>query len=136
MPADPPPTNAPEVQPPQDMGPLGPKGVLALKIAVVVMALMIFAGMALIVGRIIYLASGPTKQQAPGAIFDNAKVGRLPPKLSLAVPKDAAIQETRLSGDRLLVRYTRADGASRLAIYDMTSGARITSVEFKRVDEQ
>lgn len=117
----------PASAPPADMGPLGPKGVKALKIAVVVMGVMIIAGVALIIGRILYLASQPRPKPEPAAV--TIPLTRPATDHLVKLPQGAVVEQTTLSGNRLLVRF-RAGGKSELVVYDLSSGEIISRVRF------
>ncbi|MFA5901727.1 MAG: hypothetical protein WC829_21725 [Hyphomicrobium sp.] len=97
-----------------------------LKIVVVVLGVLLFAGLAAIIGRIIYLASGDTKQ--PVAVSREGAIGA---ELSMQLPVGAEVRSMSLSGDRLAVHYAigAADG---IAIIDLRSGKPLASVDIER----
>jgi hypothetical protein len=95
-----------------------------LKMVVFGLALLIFAGLAAIAGRIIYLASGPPTQPAAPSVA-------LRPEQILALPRGATVRSVSLSGDRLAVHYEAA-GADGVAILDLQTGQRVTSVGIER----
>ena len=107
---------------PPDSGPLGPTGVHILKIAVVVMGLMILAGFAAIIWRIIYLAN-TSPRQAPAAA-----IARTAPNAQLALPGGAIVRQISLSGDRLAVHFEGPSGAG-VALLDVASGRMISRVD-------
>lgn len=111
-------------EPAVDGSPLPPAGVRALYIAVVVMGIMIVAGVALVVGRIFYLAS-LTKPAATAP-----STGQPVAQHSVSLPAGATIEETSLAGNRLLVRY-RAGGNSAVLIYDIATGRTVSRIDFK-----
>ena len=95
-----------------------------LKIVVFGLALLMFAGLAAIAGRIIYLASGTSTQPAaPGLAIR--------PEQMLSLPPGAAVRSVSLSGNRLAVHY-EAGGADGIAIFDLETGQTITSVGIQR----
>lgn len=95
-----------------------------LKFIVVALALLIFAGLAAIVGRIIYLASGASTQPAAQSLA-------IPAERTLALPAGAEVRSVSLSGDRLAVHY-QAGGVDGIAILDLQTGQATTSVNIQR----
>ncbi len=86
--------------------------------------MLIFAGLATIVGRVIYLASGaPTQPAAPSLAIR--------PEQSLGTPAGAQVRSISLSGNRLAVHYEAA-GTEGIAVLDLQTGQTITSVGLKR----
>jgi hypothetical protein len=116
-------TNRP---PSDDMGPLGPKGVMALKIAIVVMGIMIIAGIALVIGRMIYMASSP-KSTSPLAVERPASATELAPEQAVTLPQGAIVEQTSISGNRLLVRY-KAGSTSEILIHDLATGRVLSRI--------
>lgn len=108
-----------------EQGPLSPLGVRLLKIAIVVMGIMIVVGVAVAIGRIIYLASNTGSDN----VATQSAPGPLAPRHTLSLPEGARITQTSLNGDRLLVRYV-ADGRTELAIYDLHQGRLLSTVVF------
>ncbi len=95
-----------------------------LKIIVVVLGVLLFAGLAAIIGRIIYIASVPSTQPASSTAV-------LRPELSMQLPAGAEVRSISLSGDRLAVHYV-ANGADVVAIIDLRTGEPVASVGLKR----
>jgi len=96
-----------------------------LKIIVIALAVLIGAGLATIVGRVIYLASGsPTQPAAPSLAIGSEQ--------SLGLPAGAQVRSVSLSGNWLAVHYEAA-GAEGIAVLDLQTGQAITSVGIKRV---
>ena len=123
----PPSTTTNATQPlPDDMGPLGPKGVMALKIAIVVMGLMIIGGIALVIGRMIYMASSP-QSTTPSAATTPAYTSDLAPEQTVTLPQGAIVEQTNISGNRLLVRY-KAGSSSEILIYDLAAGRALSRI--------
>jgi hypothetical protein len=92
-----------------------------LKLVVAVLALLIFAGLAAIVWRVIYLASpSPTQPAAAPSLA-------IRPEQSLALPLGAEVRSISLSGNRLAVHY-EAGGATGIAILDLQTGRMLTDV--------
>lgn len=104
-----------------DSGPLTPNQVRWLKIAVVVMGIMIVVGIAILIGRILYLASqGP--RQAATVRAHSAVDGRV------ALPAGAVIRNLSLAGDRLAIHYDAPTGTG-IAIIDTTTGTRLGHID-------
>jgi len=100
-----------------------------LKIIVVAMGVLIFAGLAAIAGRIIYLASGNSTQPPVAASvvpFTDAAQGQ-----GLDLPAGAVVRSIALSGDRLAVHYEAA-GAEGIAVLDLATGRALTRVDLRR----
>ena len=95
-----------------------------LKFIVAALALLIFAGLAAIVGRIIYLASSASTQPAAPSLA-------MRPGQILALPAGAEVRSVSLSGDRLAVHY-EVGGVDGIAILDLQTGQAITSVNIQR----
>lgn len=108
-----------------DGGGLGPRGVRALKISIVVMSLMIAAGLLAIIGRIFYLASKPARP----AVATMTSGTALSPQIRAELPAGAAIRSMALGGDRLAVHYD-AVGTSGILIVDLATGTVASRVEF------
>ncbi|MFM1815095.1 MAG: hypothetical protein RLZ98_1790 [Pseudomonadota bacterium] len=107
----------------QDAGPLGPGAVRALKIVIVVMGVMIFAGLALVAARIIQLSSTPRTETASATgtvtMVDRARI---------AVPAGATIRNVALSGQRLVVHYD-APTSSGILIMDTATGKTLSRID-------
>jgi hypothetical protein len=95
-----------------------------LKIVVIALAVLLVAGLATVIGRIIYLASGKPAQRAASGLA-------LAPETSLQLPAGAQVRSISLSGDRLAVHYEAA-GAEGIAVLDLLSGRPITAVGIRR----
>ena len=95
----------------------------ALKALVIGMAVLIFAGVVvLIVGVIDKAGELDGEAPAPNAGF-NTK--------SIALPPGATIQETRLDGQRILVRLVMADGTARLIVISTATGEQLGTIDLK-----
>jgi hypothetical protein len=94
--------------------------VRALKIAIVVMGVLIVAGLIVLIARVIYLASYPSRQAVPLPV--------IAPTIQLMLPAGAAVRNIALSGDRVALHY-EAPGAPGIAVIDLTSGRLLSRVE-------
>ena len=101
-----------------ETGTLRPAHVRLLKIAVVVMGLLILAGMAAVVLRIVYLASRPTAQSSGANLESRAR---------LALPPGAVVRQIAVSGDRLAVHYDGPAGPG-IAIVDVATGSVVSRI--------
>lgn len=91
-----------------------------LKFVVVALATLLFAGLVLAVGRVIYLASLSPTQPAP-------PTPAIRPEQSLELPAGAQIRSVSLSGNRLAVHYD-VGGAAGIAVLDLQTGRTVTNV--------
>ena len=95
----------------------------ALKALVVSMAVLIFAGLVVLILGIIDKAGELDGEiSTPLADFGMTQI---------AIPAGAHIRETRLDGTKILLRLTLANGASRLILISATSGEKLGVVELK-----
>ncbi|MFN3623979.1 MAG: DUF6476 family protein [Hyphomicrobium sp.] len=97
-----------------------------LKIVVLVLAVLLAAGLATIVARILYVASRSETQ--PAAVTASPT---LRPGLSMQLPAGAEVKSISLSGDRLAVHYSAA-GEEGIAVLDLRTGEPVASVGLKR----
>lgn len=97
-----------------------------LKIVVGVLGLMILAGLATVVGRIIYLASHGAKPGAATAAKAQPAAGTAL-DIPLELPKGARVVSVSISGSRLAVHHESAWGTG-IAIVDTDTGQRIANV--------
>ncbi len=91
-----------------------------LKVVVVALALLIFAGLAAIVWRVIYLASPSATQPAQPTLA-------IRPAQSLQLPPGAQARSISLSGNRIAVHY-EAGGVAGIAIFDLQTGRLVTDL--------
>ena len=101
-----------------------------LKIIVVTLAILLFAGLAVAIARVIYLASAPVAQPSASAVPATATPVPTPavrPEQSLALPAGAQVRSVSLSGNRLAVHY-EAGATSGIAVIDLQTGRMITNV--------
>jgi hypothetical protein len=96
-----------------------PSQLRKLKIAVVVMGVILIAGFAGLIWRIVYLINKGERTSAVSAI---AKEARLP------LPPGATVRNLALSGDRLAVHYDAPSG-SGIALLDLVTGQPLARVD-------
>ena len=94
--------------------------VKALKLAVVAMGVLIFVGLAVIVARLIYLASG-SGTAAPATVNAIAAEGQI------SLPGDARVTQMTMSDNRLALHY-KAKDRSGLVILDLRTGRQISHI--------
>jgi Family of unknown function (DUF6476) len=94
-----------------------------LKIVVVGLAIVLFAGLALVVGRVIYLASGRASQATQPA----PPMLAIRPEQTLELPAGAQVRSVSMSGNRLAVHY-EVGAASGIAVFDLQTGRKITNI--------
>ena len=107
-----------------------------LKIIVVTLAILLFAGLAVAVVRVIYLASAPVAQpsaSAPTSASTPAPTPVIRPEQSLALPAGAQVHSVSLSGNRLAVHYD-VGPTSGIAVLDLQTGRVITNVAIEAKD--
>ncbi len=97
---------------------------------VVFLGLLIVAGIAAVVLRIIYLSANPAPQAlAPASVSETAPVASAAgPAARLALPAGAAVKSLSLSGDRLAVHFEAPSGPGIL-IVDVASGGIVRQFE-------
>jgi Family of unknown function (DUF6476) len=91
-----------------------------LKLVVVGLAILLFAGLAAVVGRVIYLASSSAPQPAAPTLA-------IRPEQSLELPPGAQVRSVSLSGNRLAVHYDVGTAAG-IAVLDLQTGHMVTNV--------
>lgn len=99
-----------------------------LKASVIIMGVLILAGLTVIVVVIISRYGGDkapaTSPSNPSSAL-SAPVERGFGERAIAIPKGAETVETRLDGNRLVVRLRLADGGTALLFLDSTTGERL-----------
>lgn len=113
-------------KPEEEVAQMPPNAVRAIYAMVIIMSMLIVAGVALLIGRIIYLANASGKPTTMPAT-----VGQPAPDLALTLPAGATVAETSLSGNRLVVRYT-AGGQEALLIFDLVTGRTLSKIALPR----
>lgn len=97
-----------------------------LKIVVVGLAVLLFAGLLAVAGRVIYLASPSKTQPAEPTLA-------IRPQQSLALPAGAEMRSIALSGNRIAVHY-EVGGRPGIAVFDIETGRMITDVAVEPAD--
>jgi hypothetical protein len=85
------------------------------------LGLLIVAGIAAVVLRIIYLSANPQPQPGSVETGPRSQLGAVEAG-SLSLPQGAVVKSLSLSGDRLAVHY-ESGGKAAIAILDVSSGA-------------
>jgi hypothetical protein len=100
-----------------------------LKAVVILLALILLAGLALVVGRVIYLASSTRTQatQESQGIPAASPMLAIRPEQTLELPTGAHVRSVSLSGSRLAVHYD-VGSATGIAVIDLQTGHKITNV--------
>ncbi len=91
-----------------------------LKLVVASLAILLFAGLAAVVGRVIYIASSAAPQPAAPTLA-------IRPEQSLELPRGATVRSVSLSGNRLAVHYD-VGSAAGIAVLDLQTGRMVTNV--------
>lgn len=103
-----------------------------LRQAVVAMTVVLVAGVAVLIGRVIYLARASGTQAASSATIA-ALEPILLPDVRLSLPAGARIKQISLTGIRVAVLYEAAEGAGdMIAVLDLTTGKVISRVTVER----
>ncbi|MCB1510565.1 MAG: hypothetical protein KDJ36_06645, partial [Hyphomicrobiaceae bacterium] len=113
-------------QPQEEAPTLPPNAVRAIYAMVIIMTILIVAGIALVIGRIIYLAN---KSGGPSHV-QRSPLQAPAPELSLPLPAGAKVAETSLAGNRLVVRYS-ANGEDAVMIYDVVTGRTLSRIRLR-----
>ena len=99
-----------------------------LKVIVGTLAILLFAGLAVAVARVIYLASAPVAQPSASPLTAApTPAPAIRPEQSLALPAGAQVRSVSLSGNRLAVHYD-VGASSGIAVLDLQTGRMITNV--------
>ena len=95
----------------------------ALKALVIGMAVLIFAGVVVLIVGIVDKA-GELDGQSPAdaVVFDPQ---------AIALPAGASVQETRIDGGRIVVRLALADGTARLLVISAATGKQTGIIDLK-----
>ena len=102
-----------------------------LRRAVVGMTAVLVAGLALLIGRVIYLAR-PTVTQAASAAAQAAQVP-LQPDVKVALPAGAVVKGISASGNRLAITHASPGGnGEEVTLLDLTTGKVVSHVTIER----
>jgi hypothetical protein len=99
-----------------------------LRRAVIFMTTLLVAGVLLLIGRIIYLARGPSTQAASAASINAPLLA----DVRLVLPAGAEIRHMSLAGNRLAVHHSQAGGGEAITILDLATGAVVSRVGLDR----
>ena len=99
-----------------------------LRRAVVGMTAVLVAGIALLIGRVIYLAR-PAGTQAASASMSLA----IQPNIRLALPAGSIIKTMTVDGNRMFISHARPGADDEITVVDLTSGKVVShiSIELK-----
>lgn len=90
-----------------------------LKLVVIALGILLVAGLAIVIGRIIYLASVPSAQPVASAMVSSNQTLQLPP--------GSEVRSVSLSGNQMAVYYEMPEG-SGIAVLDLATGRKATHV--------
>jgi hypothetical protein len=104
-----------------------------LRRAVIIMTTLLVAGVMLLIGRVIYLARGPTTQAASAASMNAPLLA----DVRLALPAGAEIRQMSLAGSRLAVHHSQAaggqaGGGEAITVLDLATGAVVSRISVER----
>ncbi len=95
-----------------------------LKFVVVALGVVMVAGLALVIGRIIYLASAPPAQPVASSTVSSNQ--------TLQLPHGSEVRSISLSGNQMAVHYEMPEG-SGIAVLDLATGRQATHVSIVSV---
>ena len=90
-----------------------------LKLVVIALGILLVAGLAIVIGRIIYLASVPSVQPVAASMVSSNQTLQLPP--------GSEVRSVSLSGNQMAVYYEMPEG-SGVAVLDLATGRKATHV--------
>ena len=90
-----------------------------LKLVVIALGILLVAGLAIVIGRIIYLASVPSAQHVASSMVSSNQTLQLPP--------GSEVRSVSLSGNQMAVYYEMPEG-SGVAVLDLATGRKATHV--------
>ena len=96
-----------------------------VRLAVIGMSVVLVAGVATLIGRVVYLANRGSEQ---ATVFRSGET--LTPEARLVLPPGAAVKSTSLTGNRLSAHYTSLKGDG-LLILDLVTGKTLSHVRFE-----
>ncbi len=95
-----------------------------LKFVVIALGVVLVAGLATVIGRIIYLASAPPAQPVASSTVSSNQ--------TLQLPHGAEVRSISLSGNQMAVHYEMPEG-SGIAVLDLATGRQATHVSIVSV---
>ena len=110
--------DAAQMTPPAQGAILSDDQIRKLRLVVIAMSVALIAGVATLIGRVIYLANRGSEQAPRGALVSE-------PRLTL--PAGATLKSSALWGDRLSAHYTSPKGEG-LMILDLATGKVLSHV--------
>jgi Family of unknown function (DUF6476) len=99
--------------------------------AVIVMTALLIAGVALLIGRVVYLAQRGSGQPSAAAMASTPQAALLP-EVRLALPAGAEIKQVSLSGSRLAVTHSQPGANDGVIVLDLATGAVVSRVVLER----
>ena len=102
-----------------------------LRRAIMVMTALLVAGIAVVIGRVIYLARPPATQAA-SVLAGVAVRPALLPEVRLALPAGSDIKSISASGSQLMVLHTTPGGGETITILDLSTGQTLSRVVVDR----
>jgi len=90
-----------------------------LKLVVIALGILLVAGLAIVIGRIIYLASARSTQPVVSSMVSSNQTLQLPP--------GSEVRSVSLSGNQMAVHYAMPEG-SGIAVLDLATGRKATHV--------
>jgi len=94
-----------------------------LKFVVIALGVLLVAGLATVIGRIIYLASAPSAQPA-------AETSTLSSRQTLQLPPGSQVRSISLSGDQIAVHYETPEG-SGIDVLDLATGRKTAHISIE-----
>ncbi len=94
-----------------------------LKLVVIALGVLLVAGLAAVIGRIIYLASAPSAQPV-------AATSALSSSQTLQLPPGSQVRSISLSGNQIAVHYEMPEG-SGIAILDLATGRKTAHISIE-----
>lgn len=95
-----------------------------LKFVIISLGVLLVAGLATVIGRIIYLASMPPAQPVASSTVSSNQTLQLPP--------GSEVRSISLSGNQMAVHYEMPEG-SGIAVLDLATGRKATHVSIVSV---
>ena len=107
-----------------------------LRRAIMIMTALLVAGIAVVIGRVIYLARPPATQAASVLAGAAVQPALLPPVLlpqvRLMLPTGSEIKSISGSGNQLMVLHSTPGGGESITILDLSTGQTLSRVVVER----